>query len=142
MEPGHAHAPVLQGLWERVRGTQQEVLLAPHLTASCAFLTHVLLCAPFLALDALGRVCARVRSWRVAAGSGPPPPLGRWFECFCRLLFRYTTAVAPAAALLQLLRSPRVPELAPTCWQLCVEVAACLLLFDTLFFLWHYVIHR
>ncbi|XP_037537145.1 cholesterol 25-hydroxylase-like protein [Nematolebias whitei] len=142
MEPGHAHAPVLQGLWECVRAAQEEVLLAPHLAASCAFLTHVLLCAPFLALDALGSVCARVRSWRIAAGSGPPPPLSRWFECFCRVLFRYITVVAPAAALLQLLRSPQVPELAPSCWQLCVEVVACFLLFDTLFFLWHYVMHR
>ncbi|KAF7199659.1 cholesterol 25-hydroxylase-like protein [Nothobranchius furzeri] len=139
---GDPAAPVLQELWEWVRAGQEEVLRSPHLAACCAFLTHVLLCAPFFALDALGRVCERVRMWRIAAGSGPPPSLRRWSECFCRVLFRYLTAVLPAATLLQLLRSPELPEWAPSCWQLFVEVVACFLLFDMLFFLWHYLLHR
>ncbi|XP_049907530.1 cholesterol 25-hydroxylase-like protein [Epinephelus moara] len=135
-------APILQGLWESVRPEQKEILLSPYLPASYAFLTHVLLCAPFLALDALGSVCQRVRSWRITAGSGPPPSLRRWFDCFWRVLYRYLTTVLPATALFHLLRSPVLPELAPSCWQLFVEVFACLLLFDTLFFIWHFVMHR
>ncbi|XP_032435392.1 cholesterol 25-hydroxylase-like protein [Xiphophorus hellerii] len=139
---GHAHAPVLQGLWESVRAGHQQVLLSPYLAASCAFLTHLALCAPFLVLDALGGVCQRVRSWRIAAGSGPPPSLWKWYECFWRVLFKYATAVLPAAAVFQLLRSPSLPELAPSCWRLSVEVVACFLLFDTFFFIWHYCMHR
>ncbi|XP_007564793.1 PREDICTED: cholesterol 25-hydroxylase-like protein [Poecilia mexicana] len=139
---GHADAPVLQGLWESVRAGQQQILLSPYLAASFAFLTHLALCAPFLVLDALGGVCQRVRSWRMAAGSGPPPSLWKWYECFWRVLFKYITAVLPATALFQLLRSSSLPELAPSCWQLSVEVVACFLLFDTLFFIWHYCMHR
>lgn len=139
---GHANAPVLQGLWESVRAGQQQVLLSPYLAASCAFLTHLALCAPFLVLDALGGVCQRVHSWRIAAGAGPPPSLWRWYECFWRVLFKYATAVLPATALFQLLRSPSLPELAPSCWRLSVEVVACFLLFDTFFFIWHYCMHR
>ncbi|KAM9744446.1 cholesterol 25-hydroxylase-like protein [Menidia menidia] len=139
---GDEHAPVLQGLWERVRAGQEEMLPSPYLPASCALLTHVLLCAPFLALDALGAVCRRVRSWRIAAGSGPPPSPRRWLECLCRIVFRYLTAVLPVTALFQLLRSPDAPRLAPSCWQLFVEVVACFLLFDTFFFAWHYAMHR
>ncbi|KAK9522335.1 hypothetical protein VZT92_018808 [Zoarces viviparus] len=141
-EHGEAHAPILQGLWESVRSGQEDILLSPYLPASYAFLTHVLLCAPFLALDALGSVCRRVRSWRIAAGSGPPPPLRRWFDCFWRVLYRYLTTVLPATALFHTLRSPALPQLAPSCWQLFVEVFSCLLLFDTLFFIWHVSMHR
>ncbi|KAF1388822.1 hypothetical protein PFLUV_G00066660 [Perca fluviatilis] len=140
---GHGEAaPLLQGLWERVRAGREEVLLSPYLPALYAFVTHVLLCAPFLALDALGSVCQRVRSWRITAGSGPPPPLRRWVGCFRRVLYRYLTTVLPATALFHTVRSPAVPELAPSCWQLFVEVFACLLLFDTLFFMWHVCMHR
>ncbi|XP_031697650.1 cholesterol 25-hydroxylase-like protein [Anarrhichthys ocellatus] len=141
-EHGEAHAPILQGLWESVRSGQEDILLSPYLPASYAFLTHVLLCAPFLALDALGSVCRRVRSWRIAAESGPPPSLRRWFDCFWRLLYRYLTAVLPATALFHTLRSPALPQLAPSCWQLFVEIFSCLLLFDTLFFIWHVSMHR
>lgn len=141
-ENGEACVLMLQGLWDYVRAGQEEILLSPYLPASCAFLTHVLLCAPFLALDALGSVCKRVRSWRIGAGSGPPPPLWRWYDCFWRVLYRYLTAVLPATALFQIVRSPTLPEQAPTCWQLFVEVFACFLLFDTLFFIWHFSMHR
>ncbi|XP_070821557.1 cholesterol 25-hydroxylase-like protein [Chaetodon trifascialis] len=141
-EHGTACVPLLQGLWESVRAEQEEILLSPYLPASYAFLTHVILSAPFFALDALGGVCQRVRLWRIAAGSGPPPSLQRWFDCFRRVLWRYLTSVLPATALFQTLRSPRLPELAPSCWQLFVEVFACFLLFDMLFFIWHFTMHR
>nr|XP_020446289.1 cholesterol 25-hydroxylase-like protein [Monopterus albus] len=141
-EHGDAFVPVLQGLWEYVRAGQEMILLSPYLPATCAFLMHVLLCAPFFALDALGNVFQRVRSWRIAAGSGPPPSLCQWLECFWSVLYRYLTTVLPVTALFQTLRSPTFPELAPSCWQLFVEVFACFLLFDMLFFFLHFTMHR
>lgn len=142
MDHGEASACVLQGLWEHVRSGQETVLLSPHLPASCAFLTHVLFSAPFFILDALSIVCPRVRSWRIASGSGPAPPLRRWWDCLWRVLCRYLVVVLPVTALFQTLRSPALPALAPSCWQLFVEVCACLLLFDTFYFVWHLSMHR
>ncbi|KAI3371843.1 hypothetical protein L3Q82_006721 [Scortum barcoo] len=136
------HAPVLQGLWESVRAAHEEVLLSSYLPASYGFLLHVLLSAPFLALDALCGVSRRVRSWRIASGSGSQPSPRRWMECFRRLLCRYLTTVLPATAVIQSLRTAALPELAPSCWQLFVEVSACLLLFDTVYFIWHLSMHR
>lgn len=134
--------PVLQPLWQYMKAGQEEILLSPYLLASFGFLTHVLFCAPFLVLDALGSVCERVQGWRIAAGSGPPPPLRRWYDCFWRLLFKYLTTILPATAVVQMLRSPNLPDLAPSCWQLFVDVFACFLLFDTLFYIWHIMMHR
>lgn len=133
-------APLLQELWDNVRG--QEILLSYYLPASYAFLTHVLLSAPFLALDALGSVCPRVRLWRIAAGSGLPPSPRQWLSCLGRLVYRYLTSILPVTALLQKLRSPVLPDEAPSCWQLCTEVFACVLLFDAFFFVWHLAMHR
>ncbi|XP_058492929.1 cholesterol 25-hydroxylase-like protein [Solea solea] len=140
-EQEEASTRVLQPLWEHVKAGQEEILLSPYLPASFAFLTHVLFCAPFLALDALSIFCVRVRSWRIPAGSQRPPPVSRWFGCFWSVLFRYLTVVLPVTAIFQSLRSPTLPLLAPSCWQLFVEVYACLLLFDTLFFIWHFSLH-
>ncbi|KAM9392144.1 cholesterol 25-hydroxylase [Pholidichthys leucotaenia] len=131
-------ALLLQGLWDHVRPGQEDALRSPHLAACFALLTHVLLCAPFLAMDALGLVCQRVRSWRI----DPAPPLQEWSECFSRILYRYVTVVLPVTALHNAVRSPDLPEEAPSCRRLLVEVAACLLLFDALFFAWHYCMHR
>ncbi|XP_028313616.1 cholesterol 25-hydroxylase-like protein [Gouania willdenowi] len=133
---------VLQGLWDHVRVTHISVLRSPYLPALYAFLTHVLLCAPFLVLDSLASVSPRVQSWRIAARSGPPPSLRKWLKCLWRVLFSYTIAVLPVTALVQALRSPRVPELAPTSWRICADVVSCFLLFDTFFFAWHYAMHR
>ncbi|XP_061586421.1 cholesterol 25-hydroxylase [Cololabis saira] len=137
-------APVLQGLWDWVRAGQEDILLSPYLPASYALLTHVLLCAPFLALDAAGSVSARVRGWRIAAGSGPPPSLRSWLDCFGRVLFKYALAILPATALVQplLRRGAELPPRAPSCRRLCAELAACCLLFDAFVFVWHYYLHR
>ncbi|KAE8291665.1 Cholesterol 25-hydroxylase [Larimichthys crocea] len=141
-EHGEANAPVLQCLWEYVKSAQEEILLSPYMPAYYAFMTHLLLCAPFLALDALGSVCQRVRLWRIAADASPPPSLQQWSECFWRVLYKYLICVLPVTALFQMVRSHALPELAPSVWQLFVEVIACFLLFDMLFYIWHLTMHR
>lgn len=134
---------LLQGPWDLVRAGQEEVLLSPYLPACYAFLTHVLMCVPFFFLDALSRVSARIRSWRIAPESVPAASARDWLECLGRLARRYLTVVLPVTALLQCgLSSPVLPERAPSLCGLCVEVLACFLLFDALFFVWHFSMHR
>ncbi|KAI4820622.1 hypothetical protein KUCAC02_028594 [Chaenocephalus aceratus] len=109
-----SEAPVLQGLWEAVQAGQREVLLSPYLPASYAFLTHVLLCTPFLALDALGSVCQRIPELRAA---------------------RHRDAA-------RVVQARGVPLLAPSCWELCVEVSRVCWFLYTLFFICHVAMHR
>lgn len=129
----------LQQMWDYMRA--KEVLQSPFLPASYAFLTHVLLCLPYLLLDTLGDFSPQVRQWRISAGPARPT-LRQWVSCFGRVLRAYLTAVLPLTALLQVLRSPVLPEHAPSCWQLVVEVSVCLLLFDAFFFAWHFCMHK
>lgn len=132
--------PLLQPMWDYMR--VEEVLRSPCLPAFSAFLTHVLFCLPYLVLDALGSVSPKIQLWRISAGSGPPPTLRQWFFCCGRVLRSYLIFVLPLTALVQLLRNPVLPERAPSCWQLLLEVSVCLLLFDTFFFAWHLCMHK
>ncbi|KAJ3580753.1 hypothetical protein NHX12_025599, partial [Muraenolepis orangiensis] len=131
---------VLQPLWDAMR-VHGDLLASPLAPALSALLFHLVLCAPFLALDALGCVCSSVRAHRISGGLKPRVVLRQWSESFWRMLGSYAVGVAPLTAALQYLRTPRLPSLAPTCWRLCVDVLLCLFVFDTLFFIWHYVMH-
>lgn len=139
----HDQDYLLQGLWDSVKVGREEILLSAYLPACCGFLAHVLMCLPFFALDVLACVSSRIRSLRIAPDSAPPPSARRWLDCLGRLGLRYVCVVLPVTAALQCaLSTPVLPELAPSIYRLCVEVMACFLLFDTLFFMWHITIHR
>ncbi|XP_033828859.2 cholesterol 25-hydroxylase [Periophthalmus magnuspinnatus] len=140
--PAHGQC-LLQGLWDFVRAGQEEILLSYYLPACSAFITHVLLCVPFFIMDLLLCVSPQIRSWRIAPDSAPVPSARCWMECLGRLALRYLTVVLPATVLLKCaLKTPVLPERAPSCYQLWVEVLACFLLFDALFFAWHFSMHR
>ncbi|XP_077456380.1 cholesterol 25-hydroxylase-like protein isoform X2 [Stigmatopora argus] len=139
---GDPNTPIFQMLWDYVRSEHEGVLLSPHLPVMCAFLTHVTFCAPFLLLDLLAGFSRRVAAWRISAKE-KPPPVGAWFRCLRKVALRYLVVVLPVSALLQMAWSPpRLPERSPSSWQLFVDVFACFLLFDSLFFFWHLCMHR
>ncbi|XP_046872001.1 cholesterol 25-hydroxylase-like protein [Hypomesus transpacificus] len=130
----------LQLLWNNLRG-RQKILLSPYLPAVFAFLVHLIFCAPFLALETLGCFWPRINSYKITKTS-ETQSMRRWWDCFLRILLKYVSTVIPATALFQSLRTPVCPELAPSCNQLFFEVVVSLLLFDMLFFAWHYTMHR
>ncbi|XP_061622612.1 cholesterol 25-hydroxylase [Phyllopteryx taeniolatus] len=133
--------PMLQSLWDSVRSEHEGVLLSPYLPAFCALLTHVTFCVPFLVLDLFGGG-ERLRAWRISS-EAPPPPLRTWLACLWKIAVQYLTVVLPVTALLQKPTGPaQLPESSPTNWQIFVDVFACLLLFDTLFFFLHLCLHR
>ncbi|MBN3300191.1 CH25H protein, partial [Amia calva] len=80
------------------------------------------------------------------AGGDPQVPVGDtlqlWGRCLLRIACCHLTVIAPVTALLQCVRSPSLPPEAPRCARALAEVALCLLLFDSVYFAWHVVIHR
>lgn len=142
LKHGNPDGLLLQALWDDLRA-QREFLTSPFLPACFAFLIHLLLSAPFLAFEALGCFWPRIDHYRISRTAEPLLLcLQRWVDCCWRIFLKYLTTVLPATALYQRVRIPRFPELAPSCSLLIGEVIACLLLFDALFFIWHYSMHR
>ncbi|XP_024273636.1 cholesterol 25-hydroxylase-like protein [Oncorhynchus tshawytscha] len=142
LKHGNTDGLLLQPLWDDLRA-QREFLTSPFLPACFAFLIHLLLCAPFLAFEALGCFWPRINLYRISRNAESLLLcLQRWVGCCWRIFLKYLTTVLPATALYQRVRIPRFPELSPSCSLLIGEVIACLLLFDALFFIWHYSMHR
>ncbi|KAJ8005846.1 hypothetical protein DPEC_G00122150 [Dallia pectoralis] len=133
---------LLQALWDALR-SQQEVLSSPYTTTLLAFLVHLVFCAPYLALDVLGHISPGIHLYSISRSAQPLRVcLRRWLDCFLRVAMRYLTTILPGTVLYQRMRNPSFPYLAPSCHQLFVEVTACLLLFDAIFFMLHYAMHR
>ncbi|CAL8347741.1 unnamed protein product [Lota lota] len=130
----------LQPLWDFMRG-HGDLLASPLAPGLSALLVHLFLCAPFLVLDALGCVCSRIRLHKISENT-VPRVLRQWSESFGRILVNYALVVIPFTAVLQYLRRPKLPVLAPTFWQLCAGVVLCVFVFDMLFYTWHYAMHR
>ncbi|KAJ8415442.1 hypothetical protein AAFF_G00424220 [Aldrovandia affinis] len=135
------HGSLLQPLWDHFR-RRQDLLSSRYLPAAVAFLGHLFFCAPFLALDVIGRRWSVLNRYRISGSNEEPVCLRRWFDCVLRIFWNYLLCILPATALLQRLRTPVLPASAPTCAQALWEITLCLLLFDTLFFFWHIVMHR
>ncbi|XP_072565059.1 cholesterol 25-hydroxylase-like protein [Paramormyrops kingsleyae] len=134
-------AGLLQPMWDSFL-LHRHILRSPFLSAILAFCVHLLFSAPFLFLDALARHVSAVHRYRISSSGSEPVCLRRWLDCFGRILLRYIGIVLPASAVLQRLRTPYFPPAAPSCAQMLLEVGLCLLIFDTLFFIWHVLMHR
>ncbi|KAJ8360892.1 hypothetical protein SKAU_G00174170 [Synaphobranchus kaupii] len=135
------HGILLQPVWDYFL-RRQELLLSPYLPAGLAFLSHLLLCAPFLALDVVGRHCLALNRYKISGNSETAVCMRLWFNSIIRIFWNYVICVLPATALLHRLRNPEMPALAPTCGQALWQIASCLFLFDALFYFWHVAMHR
>lgn len=131
---------LLQPMWDYLRA--EGVLRSPCVLAFFVFLMHNLFCLPYLALDTLGAGSPLVQKWRISSASTPPPTLRQWMSSSLRVARAYLFYVLPLSALLQLLWEPVVPERAPSCAQLLLDVTVCLLVFDSIFFAWHFSMHK
>ncbi|XP_056457727.1 cholesterol 25-hydroxylase-like protein [Gadus chalcogrammus] len=131
----------LQPIWDAMLG-HRDVLTSPLTPGLSALIIHLVLCAPFFLLDVLACVCPRVHSYQISESTSGKRVLRNWSMTLKRILVNYAAVIVPFTAVLQSLTSPRFPLLAPTCLQLCVHVVLCVLLFDLLFFAWHWAMHR
>lgn len=129
----------LQGAWDWLRA-REALLLSPFFPAAFSFAAYMALCAPFVALDCLlGRLPA-LRRYKLQPRASPSA--AALAACALRSLRDHLLCVLPATVAHWHCRPPRLPDAAPALPRLLLDVAACLLLFDGLCFLWHLLHHR
>ncbi|XP_072521230.1 cholesterol 25-hydroxylase-like protein [Salminus brasiliensis] len=124
---------LLQPAWVALRA----LLLSPAMAACAALAAHLCFSAPFLLLELLG-----VDRYRIGDGARAADPR-RWLECLARIACKYAAAVLPFAALVQQLARRDSEDYleAPPLFRALSDCFTCLLVFDTLFFAVHYVMH-
>ncbi|XP_061115436.1 cholesterol 25-hydroxylase-like protein [Conger conger] len=141
VSPYQPHAPLLQPFWDYIL-RHEELLLSPYLPAGVAFLGHVFMCAPFLLMDVMGSRWTSIHRYKISDSREETVCLRLWLSSFLRIFWKYAVYVFPATAVLQRLRTPEMPTMAPTCWQVFWQISSCLFLFDALFYFWHDAMHR
>ncbi|KAK1154431.1 cholesterol 25-hydroxylase-like protein [Acipenser oxyrinchus oxyrinchus] len=132
---------LLQPAWDPIR-RRQDLLLSLFFPACFSFVANVSLCLPFAVLDCLGQWWPWLWRYKLR-GLGPGGPTA-WWGCLGRVAWNQVACILPTTLLLHyLLRPPSsLPPEAPSCLRFLSEVVLCLLLFDTMSFMFHVLIHR
>ncbi|XP_030647669.1 cholesterol 25-hydroxylase-like protein [Chanos chanos] len=113
--------------------------LIPLWTVSLSLLVHLIFSLLFLVLDLFGSNFSCISQYRMP---GEVVTFHRWMNCLGRIFRRYIFGVLPLMMLLHRVRNVSIPYDAPSLARALWEVFLCLLMFDTLFFWWHYCMHR
>lgn len=129
----------LQWIWDLVCEEGRALLMSPHWSVFAAFSAHLIFSVPFLLLDVFSPHVGWIHKYRIRRQL---VGLNEWFRCASRILWKYVVGVLPLTALLLSLRRTHLPEKAPSMLQSFRECISCMLVFDTLFFMFHYTIHK
>ncbi|XP_062874355.1 cholesterol 25-hydroxylase-like protein [Trichomycterus rosablanca] len=139
---GGSEDPVLQPVWTWMF-EHRRLRSVPLWSAFLAFSAHLVFSVPFLVLDLLSPRARWIQRYRLHA---KPVSLSRWFRCLARIGCKYAAVVFPASACLHHARMRFVlletQRAVPSLLVACLESFSCLLVFDTLFFVVHYTVHR
>ncbi|KAI2664597.1 Cholesterol 25-hydroxylase-like protein [Labeo rohita] len=129
----------LRWVWDFIYAERHVLLRAPHFSVCTAFSTHIIFSAPFMLLDVFSPHVGWLQKYRIHR---EVIGLHQWFQCAARILWKYMVGVLPLTALFLWGRRTHFPERPPSSFHAFRECASCMLIFDTLFFLCHYTIHK
>ncbi|XP_060098636.1 cholesterol 25-hydroxylase [Heteronotia binoei] len=140
--PSEAEQPgalLLQAVWESVR-TREPLVQSPFFPVVFSFATYMAFCAPFAALDCLHGRLAALQKYKIQPQAAPSA--ATLAACTARSLYDHLVGIFPATVAHWYWRPLSLPARAPELPRLLLDLAACLLLFDFLYFVWHLLHHR
>ncbi|XP_051965871.1 cholesterol 25-hydroxylase-like protein [Xyrauchen texanus] len=128
-----------QLIWDLMYKEHHVLLISPHWTVCAAFFTHLIFSTPFMLLDLLSPRAQWIQKYRM---HGEVVSLHQWLRCACRIFWKYMVGVLPLTVFFLFIRRSQFPERAPSSFLALSECICCMLMFDTLFFMFHYTIHK
>uniref|UniRef100_UPI0037E71885 cholesterol 25-hydroxylase-like protein n=1 Tax=Semicossyphus pulcher TaxID=241346 RepID=UPI0037E71885 len=129
---------LLQNLWDWL--LQQSLLRSPFFPVFFSLTVHLSCCLPYICLDMLCSRLPLVRRFKVQPQSRLTWAMVR--RCLCKILHNHVCFILPLSVVHWYWRPVSSPPLAPEMWSVFTDVLACLLLFDTQYFLWHLLHHK
>lgn len=130
---------LLQSFWDRIR-TQQYLLRSPLFPTFFSLTIYLSCCLPFFCLDLLSSRVALVRRFKIQPKSEMTWTMAR--SCLLKVLHTHAVFILPLSVLHWYWRPVILPDEAPETGRVVRDVLACLLLFDTQCFVWHYLHHK
>lgn len=132
---------LLQPLWDHLCLHHRSLISSPFFLVFLAFFSYCFFSVPFAVLDLLGEKVPSFHKYKIQPDR--QPTLRMMVKSFMTALFNHIFFVLPAVIISTFfLPAPILPKEAPTLTELVTESLASLLLFDTQYFIWHYIHHK
>ncbi|KAM4733750.1 cholesterol 25-hydroxylase-like protein 1, member 1 [Anableps anableps] len=132
---------LLQPFWDHLLFHHLPLISSPFLPVILAFSSYFFFSLPFAVLDLLGERAPLFHKYKIQPDRRPT--LAMMAKSFMISLYNHIFFVLPAVIIgMFILPAPALPQDAPSLYQVFTEGLAILLLFDTQYFIWHFVHHK
>ncbi|XP_030629747.1 cholesterol 25-hydroxylase-like protein [Chanos chanos] len=130
---------LLQYTWDCIRG-YESWLKSPFFPCLFSLAVYLGFCLPFVVLDTLSPRVALIRKYKIQQKSHVSWSM--MWSCLALALYNHVVFIFPLSVLHWYWRPVVYPETAPETLEVIGQLAACLLLFDFQYFIWHLLHHR
>ncbi|CAL1595980.1 unnamed protein product [Knipowitschia caucasica] len=132
---------LLQPLWDHLLLHHRPFITSPFFPVVVAFSSYVFFSVPFAVMDVLGDRVPFFYQYKIQQDRKPTSKM--MMKSFTIAVYNHMFFVLPAVILgTFILPSPTLPQEAPTVYEFLVDGLASLLLFDTQYYLWHFIHHK
>ncbi|XP_053742663.1 cholesterol 25-hydroxylase-like protein 1, member 1 [Synchiropus splendidus] len=139
--PSRASGRLLQPLWDHLLLHHQPLISSPLFPVLLAFSSFVIFSTPFAVLDLLGDRVPVVYKYKIQPDR--KPTVRMMVRSFLVSVYNHVFFVLPAVFLSTfVVPAPTLPLEAPSVSEVFMDGMAVLLLFDTQYYIWHYIHHK
>ncbi|KAM6937142.1 cholesterol 25-hydroxylase-like protein 1, member 1 [Xenentodon cancila] len=132
---------LLQPFWDYLLFHHLSLVSSPFFPVIIAFSCYFFFSIPFAVLDLLGEKVPLFHQYKIQPER--QPTLGMMAKSFLTALSNHIFFVLPAVFIgMFILPAPVLPQEAPRLHEVFIDGLAILLLFDTQYFVWHYMHHK
>uniref|UniRef100_UPI00398EBCA3 cholesterol 25-hydroxylase-like protein n=1 Tax=Pristiophorus japonicus TaxID=55135 RepID=UPI00398EBCA3 len=129
----------LQPVWDLVR-SQESWLRSPFFAVLFSLGVYMSFCLPFVVLDLLATRVSFLQRYKIQTHNNPS--LKMMASCVGQTLYNHMVYIFPLSVAGWLWRPVHLPPTAPELPEALLGIAACLLLFDFQYFVWHLLHHK
>uniref|UniRef100_A0A8C4RLG1 Fatty acid hydroxylase domain-containing protein n=2 Tax=Erpetoichthys calabaricus TaxID=27687 RepID=A0A8C4RLG1_ERPCA len=130
---------LLQSTWDFMKG-RQDWLHSPFFPVLFSFAVYLGFSLPFVILDLFCSNVSFINKYKLQQQSRPTWTMMK--VCIIQTVYNHVIFIFPLTVAHWYWRPVSYPTLAPSVFKVIVDIAACLLIFDFQYFIWHYLHHK
>ncbi|XP_053283598.1 cholesterol 25-hydroxylase-like protein 1, member 1 [Pleuronectes platessa] len=139
--PSRPSDRLLQPFWDYLLLHHLPLLSSPFFPVLLAFSSYVFFSLPFAVLDLLGEKVPSMYKYKIQPDR--QPTVRMMVNSFLKALYNHIFFVIPSVIICMfILPAPILPHEAPTLCEVFIDGLAALLVFDTQYFIWHFIHHK